>query len=77
MDAEDERQRQAEEDLKRQEDVSEITTKTGVKAGQEFEDDEILEAFKFIDMDNNMFIGAAEIRHILVWYFYACNRSIA
>jgi hypothetical protein len=32
----------------------------------EFTDDEILAAFKFIDLDRNSFVGAAEIRHILV-----------
>jgi calmodulin len=32
----------------------------------EFTDDEIAEAFKFIDLDKNSYIGAAEIRHILV-----------
>ena len=66
LDEEKERQARAEEDLKRQEEVTEETTQVGVKAGAEFDDDEILDAFKFIDMDNNMFIGAAEIRHILI-----------
>jgi Ca2+-binding EF-hand superfamily protein len=33
---------------------------------QEFADHEILAAFKFIDLDHNNFIGAREIRHILV-----------
>ena len=33
---------------------------------QEFQDHEILAAFKFIDLDHNNFIGAKEIRHILV-----------
>lgn len=33
---------------------------------QEFTDDEILNAFKFIDLDKNNFIGAGEIRHILI-----------
>lgn len=32
----------------------------------EFTDDEIEEAFRFIDLDKNNFIGAAEVRHILV-----------
>jgi len=31
-----------------------------------FTDDEILEAFKAFDLDKNNFIGAAEIRHILI-----------
>jgi Ca2+-binding EF-hand superfamily protein len=34
--------------------------------GQEFSEDEIIAAFKFIDLDRNNFVGAAEIRHILV-----------
>lgn len=33
---------------------------------QEFTEDEIIAAFKFIDLDHNNFVGAAEIRHILV-----------
>jgi len=33
---------------------------------QEFSDDEIVAAFKFIDLDHNNFVGAREIRHILV-----------
>jgi Ca2+-dependent lipid-binding protein len=32
----------------------------------EFSDEEILNAFRFIDLDKNMFIGAAEIRHVLI-----------
>mmetsp|Transcript_16218 Transcript_16218/g.22145 ORF Transcript_16218/g.22145 Transcript_16218/m.22145 type:complete len:1209 (-) Transcript_16218:67-3693(-) len=32
----------------------------------EFTDAEIMAAFKFIDLDHNNFVGAAEIRHILV-----------
>lgn len=32
----------------------------------EFTDDEIKSAFKFLDLDKNNFIGAAEIRHILI-----------
>ncbi|RHY21456.1 hypothetical protein DYB32_009809 [Aphanomyces invadans] len=31
-----------------------------------FSEDDILHAFKFIDLDKNTFIGAAEIRHILI-----------
>mmetsp|Transcript_20507 Transcript_20507/g.18646 ORF Transcript_20507/g.18646 Transcript_20507/m.18646 type:complete len:684 (+) Transcript_20507:148-2199(+) len=31
-----------------------------------FSDDEILEAFKAFDLDKNNFIGAAEIRHVLI-----------
>lgn len=33
---------------------------------QEFSDAEIIAAFKFIDLDHNNFVGASEIRHILV-----------
>jgi Ca2+-binding EF-hand superfamily protein len=33
---------------------------------QEFTEEEIIAAFKFIDIDHNNFVGAAEIRHILV-----------
>lgn len=33
---------------------------------QEFTEEEIMAAFKFIDLDHNNFVGAAEIRHILV-----------
>lgn len=33
---------------------------------QEFSDEEIVAAFRFIDLDHNNFVGAAEIRHILV-----------
>eukprot|EP01041_Mallomonas_annulata_P002177 gene2178-4235_t len=32
----------------------------------EFTEDEIVAAFRFIDLDHNNFVGAAEIRHILV-----------
>jgi hypothetical protein len=33
---------------------------------QEFSDEEIVNAFKFIDLDHNNYVGAKEIRHILV-----------
>ena len=33
---------------------------------QEFSDEEIVAAFKFIDLDHNNYVGAKEIRHILV-----------
>lgn len=33
---------------------------------KEFTDDEISAAFKFLDLDHNLHIGAAEIRHILI-----------
>jgi Ca2+-binding EF-hand superfamily protein len=36
------------------------------KLPPEFTEDEIINAFKFIDLDHNNFVGAAEIRHILV-----------
>lgn len=32
----------------------------------EFTDEEISSAFKFLDLDHNLHIGAAEIRHILI-----------
>ena len=32
----------------------------------EFTDEEIAAAFKFLDLDRNLHIGAAEIRHILI-----------
>lgn len=32
----------------------------------EFSDQEISSAFKFLDLDHNLHIGAAEIRHILI-----------
>ena len=37
-----------------------------VARSSEFTDEEIREAFNFIDLDKNRFIGAAEIRHILI-----------
>ena len=33
---------------------------------QEFSDSEILEAFRSFDLDKNNYIGAAEIRHVLI-----------
>lgn len=33
---------------------------------QEFTDDEIVAAFRFIDLDHNNFVGAKEIKHILI-----------
>lgn len=32
----------------------------------EFSEEEVINAFKFIDLDHNNFVGASEIRHILV-----------
>lgn len=34
--------------------------------GGKFTDEEILEAFKAFDLDKNNFIGASEIRHVLI-----------
>lgn len=34
--------------------------------GGKFSDDEILEAFRAFDLDKNNFVGAAEIRHVLI-----------
>jgi serine/threonine-protein phosphatase 2B regulatory subunit len=34
--------------------------------GGKFSDDEILEAFKAFDLDKNNYVGAAEIRHVLI-----------
>ncbi|GMH58246.1 hypothetical protein TL16_g02566, partial [Triparma laevis f. inornata] len=31
-----------------------------------FNDEEIRAAFEFIDLDNNDYVGAAEIRHVLI-----------
>lgn len=53
---------------------SQALTVTGGKQGTEtirdpagkFTDDEILEAFKAFDLDKNNFVGAAEIRHVLI-----------
>lgn len=51
--------------------VKEVYEKPKVPVGEtgpppEFNDDEIVAAFKFIDLDHNNYVGAAEIRHILV-----------
>ena len=43
-----------------------IPNSSNNNSNQEFSDDEIIAAFKFIDLDNNNFIGAREIRHILI-----------
>ncbi len=43
---------------------NEVDARYGVS--DEFTDKEIFDAFRFIDLDKNMFIGSAEIRHILV-----------
>lgn len=37
-----------------------------LRRSTEFTDDEISAAFKFLDLDHNLHIGAAEIRHILI-----------
>lgn len=39
---------------------------TACDSSMEFADTEIASAFKFLDLDHNMHLGAAEIRHILV-----------
>lgn len=36
------------------------------KSKSEFTDEEIQAAFRFLDLDGNQFIGAGEIRHILI-----------
>ncbi len=41
-------------------------TAESIGRSDEFSDEEIEKAFRFIDLDKNMHIGAAEIRHILV-----------
>lgn len=38
----------------------------GEAAKGEFTDQEVEEAFNFIDLDRNLFIGAAELRHVLI-----------
>ncbi|CAM9794213.1 unnamed protein product [Chrysoparadoxa australica] len=43
----------------------EITVREGGEEA-EFSEEEILSAFKFLDLDKNNYIGAAEIRHILI-----------
>lgn len=35
-------------------------------AAEDFSDKEIEEAFRFLDLDKNMFVGAAELRHVLI-----------
>lgn len=35
-------------------------------SNQDFTDNEILEAFRSFDLDKNNYVGAAEIRHVLV-----------
>lgn len=37
-----------------------------LRRSNEFTDDEVQEAFKFIDLNKNNFLGAAELRHILI-----------
>jgi serine/threonine-protein phosphatase 2B regulatory subunit len=41
-------------------------TETTRDPSGKFSDDEILEAFKAFDLDKNNFVGAAEIRHVLI-----------
>jgi len=66
--------RQLEDMVKKSRDVTEeknevldnILKDVEDKQGPEFTEDEIINAFKFLDLDKNNFVGAAEIRHILV-----------
>ncbi|DBA04666.1 TPA: hypothetical protein N0F65_012249 [Lagenidium giganteum] len=47
--------------------VSDATkTKQRVENESEFTEEEILGSFKFIDLDKNTFIGASELRHLLI-----------
>ncbi|OQR85206.1 calmodulin [Thraustotheca clavata] len=46
--------------------INEAKNFVGTDNTSEFSEAEILSAFKFIDLDKNTFIGAAEIRHILI-----------
>ncbi|CAK4073189.1 unnamed protein product [Aphanomyces euteiches] len=46
--------------------VQQAKTYVAADNKSEFSEDDILRAFKFIDLDKNAFIGAAEIRHILI-----------
>eukprot|EP00935_MAST-01C_sp_MAST-1C-sp1_P002790 g2790.t1 len=60
-DAADQAKKEAEEEKMR------APKKPGaIPRSDEFSDEEILNAFRFIDLDKNMFIGAAEIRHVLI-----------
>lgn len=51
---------------------AELARRRGLKVSatlgvsDDFTDKEIEDAFRFIDLDKNMFIGAAEIRHVLI-----------
>jgi len=66
----------AEKEKKDREDAAEAARKAAEDVGgipqgarersDEFSDEEILNAFRFIDLDKNMHIGAAEIRHVLI-----------
>lgn len=53
-------------DPERNEVTDDILKEVKDKSGPEFTEEEIKNAFKFIDLDHNNFVGAAEIRHILV-----------
>lgn len=50
--------------------ATEVVALPGTNAPKEtqtkFSDDEILEAFKAFDLDQNNYVGAAEIRHVLI-----------
>ena len=47
-------------------DILNHTDKPKVSYNCGFNDDEIRAAFEFIDLDNNDYVGAAEIRHVLI-----------
>ena len=56
-----------EETTKEQMQLAIKTDATGPRdPGGKFTDDEILEAFKAFDLDKNNYVGAAEIRHVLI-----------
>lgn len=51
------------------EDASKLETKANeisIETKQEFSDQEILNAFQSFDLDKNNYVGAAEIRHVLI-----------
>ena len=46
--------------------MEEFEEEDGIAWSNEFSSEEIEHAFKFIDIDRNSFIGAAELRHVLI-----------
>lgn len=52
--------------LKRQMELNKAATEVAPGAAADFTDKEVEDAFRFIDLDKNMFIGAAELRHVLI-----------